>query len=730
MEKRKRDGARPNSTDLDNIHNSKDEIFVWISDNLPTETHTNDLVQTDSVYKPSVQYFNTLYRCLFSLIRNFSTGKCFNTLLSLFFGFFFYIPWFWCYQLLSYFIKTVYSPQDTAVDSYIVFFALWVPFVFCGIVFYWQQLTLSPRIERLSIPFLPQIVSNVTTYYQNAPKLQEIFNNRLNSQWDSNDWLMACVMAILHINCHFGNLWIDYQNGKLEKSGLLKCSARAYGSNALYSMILCIALVSRESFLHQILQISAEKSSRYHIWCGTTFVVFVSLHSFLYLALWLHQQELLSKLVPCQNCSIKSQYRTLRNLYGLLALIVLFGIAINSRQFIRRRYFRRFVAIHSMNAILIVLLCLHYRPATFWLAPAGTLYVLYRSISLVRRGTCDVVTCQLLSNSTLSLVFRYNSKNGQFKSGQHVYIRIDKIQKNWHPFSIASCPLGSENDTIQLIMSIHGAFTLQMMRLARSGMLSSVTVDGFYGSEIEVHPHMMFFAGGTGMVPFLSFLRKMEYLAERQARDTLPKSLFIVWASRDLNLLLEFTRLLKRIKELTQCDTDISVHCTRRDSSKKMYVTSQKVPGSITFPRVFISSRHRLLMFSSMSFLSMLTVGIVCAIEFDSWWMKQFAVLLSAVFALIAGSLIPYFTNGDHSVPSAMDPFKLNITESIETMEVTYGRPHWPSIVRRIQSRMEKYDSIEIIDAFICGPEGFYQDVLSSVQSTLPIRFHAKSFAV
>lgn len=250
--------------------------------------------------------------------------------------------------------------------------------------------------------------------------------------------------------------------------------------------IFCIALVSRESFFHKLLGISAQKASRYHIWCGNTFVVFASLHSFVYLAVWVHQQELVSKLFPCQNCSAKSQYQTLRNFFGLVALILFLVIATGSRQVIRRRYFRRFVFIHAMNAALILFICLHYRPATFWLAPAGTLYVLYRSISFVRRGNCDVVACKILSNSTMSLILHYNRENGQYKSGQHVYIRVASIQNNWHPFSIASCSLESENETIELTMSVHGYFTMELMRLAKTGMLSSVAVDGFYGSEIEV----------------------------------------------------------------------------------------------------------------------------------------------------------------------------------------------------------------------------------------------------
>ncbi|KAL0586831.1 hypothetical protein ABG067_003451 [Albugo candida] len=86
----------------------------------------------------------------------------------------------------------------------------------------------------------------------------------------------------------------------------------------------------------------------------------------------------------------------------------------------------------------------------------------------------------------MSLILHYNRENGQYKSGQHVYIRVASIQNNWHPFSIASCSLESENETIELTMSVHGYFTMELMRLAKTGMLSSVAVDGFYGSEIEV----------------------------------------------------------------------------------------------------------------------------------------------------------------------------------------------------------------------------------------------------
>ncbi|CCI47883.1 unnamed protein product [Albugo candida] len=269
------------------------------------------------------------------------------------------------------------------------------------------------------------------------------------------------------------------------------------------------------------------------------------------------------------------------------------------------------------------------------------------------------------------------------------------------------------------------------MRLAKTGMLSSVAVDGFYGSEIEMHPHMIFLAGGTGMVPFLSFLRELEWLVDRKARDNFPESIFIVWTSRDLILLEQYNALLRKIKSSTLWNIDIHIHCTRRESSKIVHITPfTQTTRSITFPRILISSRYRLMVFSSMSLLSMLAVGIVYTIDFDAWWIKQLVVLLSALGALIAGSLMPFFPNGEVSISPTKGLSTLFMADATRTMEVTYGRPQWPSIMRQIQSQMETYDKDDVLDAYICGPEGFYQDVLSSTPSTIPIRYHVKSFAV
>lgn len=240
MEKRKRDGGRANCTDADYIsvsQNVLDDVVVSVSDTLLVSTHLDDLTDNNWRRKRPTQISDTLHRCIFSILRKFSPDTCLTTLLTIFIGFFLYIRWFWCYHLFAFLIKTVYSPQDSALDSIIVFFALWVPFVLCGIVFYWQQSYQSSRTEYAPNPIVPQIVSRVTNYFQNAPKLRKIINMPTFSHWDTNDWLVACLMVAIHINCYVGILWSDHINGKLEKSGILKCSARAFGSNALYTMV-------------------------------------------------------------------------------------------------------------------------------------------------------------------------------------------------------------------------------------------------------------------------------------------------------------------------------------------------------------------------------------------------------------------------------------------------------------------------------------------------------------
>ena len=103
-----------------------------------------------------------------------------------------------------------------------------------------------------------------------------------------------------------------------------------------------------------------------------------------------------------------------------------------------------------------------------------------------------------------------------FKSGQYAYIRINKINNQWHPFSIASRP--DSSDLEFYIQVFEGkAWTKHLWDLfdeCNSGNVDvhnlKIEVMGPYGTSLcqsQNFSHILAIGGGTGIVPVLSMYK-------------------------------------------------------------------------------------------------------------------------------------------------------------------------------------------------------------------------------
>ncbi|RLN45430.1 hypothetical protein BBJ29_004733 [Phytophthora kernoviae] len=327
---------------------------------------------------------------------------------------------------------------------------------------------------------------------------------------------------LLQVNLVVGKLLIDRENGKLAKSGFLDRTARAFGMNGLYALVLSVVLVARRSFLHKMFGLSGERAARYHVLTGQFGAVMLILHGVLYVLVWYMQGKVINMLLPCleETCTPKQQYGSSRNFFGLVALVPLIVVVLSSLEWVRRRYFRRFIVLHCLSVVFVAFTALHYYPTTFWLIPAFVLYAIYRMVSVFGRGQASVVSATALSDKVFQLELRRSASGGSdFVPGQYVYIKVDAIGKNeWHPFTISSSPLRNRHSFV-LDAKVQGSFTSQLLSLMKTQQLHTVHVDGYYGSKIKLAPHMVFVAGGSGMTPFLSLLDHLRALADAGDRD-------------------------------------------------------------------------------------------------------------------------------------------------------------------------------------------------------------------
>lgn len=247
--------------------------------------------------------------------------------------------------------------------------------------------------------------------------------------------------------------------------------------------------MGRNSFVHKFLCLTSERASSYHVWCANFSVITLTMHGVGYMVAWQQVDEMWERLTPCTNCSPKENYRTFRNFFGLLALALLLIVALMSLERVRRNFFRSFMVTHFLNLFFLILTVGHYYPSIMWLMPAVFVYIMYRVSSLFNRGRASVISAASLGDKVVQLELRrdaFRGKLADFEPGQFVYIKVDAICRlEWHPFSISSSPLKNRH-SFQLNAKVQGSFTKKLLKLIKRNQITSVRVDGYYGSGIQV----------------------------------------------------------------------------------------------------------------------------------------------------------------------------------------------------------------------------------------------------
>ncbi|CAI5737516.1 unnamed protein product [Peronospora farinosa] len=432
------------------------------------------------------------------------------------------------------------------VEPVVVSFALVLPFLFAGTIFYWKQDTIGTLADGG-----PQL--KLVTWLKAHPNIGKRFG------FDAIDVIVVGGFLLLQLNLVIGKLIADKESGKLEKAGYLIRTGRAFGMNGLYAMVISVILVARQSFLHKVFGLSV-----------------------LYTGTWYKEGKVEEKLFPCldETCSPKRRYGSIRNFSGAIAMVPLFIVAVSSMEWVRRRYFQRFIVLHCLSAFSVIFTTLHYYPALFWMVPAIILYGIYRAVSVFGRGKASVVSTTAMSNKIIQLELRRVPNVGSdFLPGQYVYIKVDSIGKEWHPFTISSSPLRNRHSFF-LDAKVQGPFTSQLLTLMKMQQLHTVHVDGYYGSEIKCAPHMVFIAGGSGMTPFLSILDHLKALADISDREEmstddseLPRTLWVVWTCRDLEFLEAYAELLDAVNRCSRWKCKVWLHFTQAGTDEAGYDT-------------------------------------------------------------------------------------------------------------------------------------------------------------
>lgn len=566
-----------------------------------------------------------------------------------------------------------------------------------------------------------------------------------------------------------------------------------------HHQILSILLVSRQSFFHKYMHLSGERAARYHVWTGNFGVLALLLHGILYTLYWVQHGELRAKLFPCTDCSAIESYKTVRNFSGLVALVLLLVVALGSVEWMRRRHFRHFSLVHCLNVLFVLFTVIHYYPATFWLVPGVLVYVLYRVVALFGQGKSTVISSASLADKVVQLELRRDPGAGDFHPGQYVYIKVDEIGHNeWHPFTISSSPLKNRY-AFHLDAKVQGRFTRELLEMIKSHRLATVKVDGYYGSAIQSCAHMVFVAGGSGMTPFLSFLEHLQLrsetmdpsspsLASSSSEDidedkAFPKTVWIIWTCRDIELLEAYAELLQSVKKSSRWKTKIWLHLTasadNEEDEERLELrdaSSSPSSGHGRVEKFFPSSMHRHAYARDSHLTPLVTfLGTSCGMALcmylvytdkaigDVWWLKRTLLLLACVFgAAFGGALVLItrrvilkkanedkdggmgsamteleFTGLDMASPVAPQTprkFPTSATSALSRyFSVALLRPDLRQLMRGIHSEIqENFGMSADVGLFMSGPATLQADVLHHARGfhSPLLAVHQKSFTV
>jgi hypothetical protein len=286
---------------------------------------------------------------------------------------------------------------------------------------------------------------------------------------------------------------------------------------------------------------------------------------------------------------------------------------------------------------------------------------------------------------------------------------------------------------------------------------------------------MVFVAGGSGMTPFLSVLEHLQLLSEKERAGEangdveFPKTVWVIWTGRDIELFEAYAELLLSIKKSTRWKSNVSLHLTASSYDDE----EERLDGdSSRIEKFYPSAMHRhaythdahlrpLATFMGVSMGTALLMYFAYVDEALSqvWWLQRLALFLACVLgAGLGGSLVLVarrvlakrvndgvgsamteleFAGLDMSSPVAPStPRKFPLASASilsRHFPLDAARPDLHHRLRSIHSEIqENYGMAADVGIFVSGPSSLQSDVLrhtASLHSPF-VAVHQKSFTV
>lgn len=342
----------------------------------------------------------------------------------------------------------------------------------------------------------------------------------------------------------------------------------------LFVLVMLMFLpISRSNFLQWLFGTDYTTVIKYHKWLSKGTLLFVFIHSLLFLHLWVSEGTLFEQI----NWDTTLRKKARQNLFGTFAAAASLIIYFFSTDYFQQNHFWLFYYTHIWGFLAFTVFgMLHYKGFVNWIFPGLILYGIdrgFRYWQMVVNWTTIRPSDVVIDNGMVTVQLRWKQIEGKaISAGQHFWLRCPAISVlQAHPFSMADVQKG-EGDTVLVTTHFRcfGAWSQTFAHTMAQGCSLSAQVEGPYLATLDhitsstTAPVIVMVAGGIGVTPLLGILR--HYV--RQFTDALSgnapttghhTNIYLIWTSRHVSDLKLFGTELLEATTLHHADASSSV---------------------------------------------------------------------------------------------------------------------------------------------------------------------------
>jgi predicted ferric reductase len=438
--------------------------------------------------------------------------------------------------------------------------------------------------------------------------------------------------------------------------------SKTLGKTAAITLSVLFLPVCKSCFWWDLFNCKFERAVKFHRFLAWFWVLVVIVHATTATASLVLAGQFKECTWPSDACqepgvTYKSFSTSRRIMYGWIAGLIMLPLVLTSLPWFRRHKFEWFYYTHFLFVPALILMHLHFPDLIYYTAPGLAAYVLDKIVWWCSsRRPAKIISLRTTAPGFVRLAIALEP-GFSFEPGQWIQLKVPAVSRlEWHPMSVASAP-GHSSFTVDI--KVLGDWTRGLETLATKfdPSLNEHTrafVDKFHGSSHSQmhgylsHPAVLMIAGGIGVTPMMSALRK---LVEDGASLPVVRRAVLVWVVRKESVIDLYREELTRLQALTKtangCDVDVLVYATlsEKEDDAEFVPVEIEVPRDETIPRSDSSAPFRQL-FKGYSQMLVLTVtagvgyfaGIYAAnvISYEKTaWPYEYTALLQLGLALI-----------------------------------------------------------------------------------------------